>query len=202
MPFGKLQAGCHGPFTEEWLPFCHSTIKAWLVECCRDGCLSGRFAHLHRGTLELCQSEHRVLGHLPDQGPSPPIAQFGRTASSRKSLGGSKLLCLRMMEANPLPRSVPRHNPVSELYGHFLWPHVLVFALTCTVNCGILYRQLCAFPNPVLSIAFTTGGVESSCRNISRMINGNRKHLSSISSLIAKGLNSYENKVFLFFTFH
>ena len=24
----------------------HSTIKAWLVECCRDGCLSGRFSHL------------------------------------------------------------------------------------------------------------------------------------------------------------
>ena len=32
----------------------------------------------------------------------------------------------------------------------------------------------------------------------SRMINGNRMHLSSISSLIAKGLNAYVNKVFLF----
>uniref|UniRef100_A0A8C7FGT8 Myosin binding protein C3 n=1 Tax=Oncorhynchus kisutch TaxID=8019 RepID=A0A8C7FGT8_ONCKI len=50
------------------------------------------FFHLHRGTLELCQSEHQVLGHLPDQGPSPPIAQFGQAASSKKSLGGSKLL--------------------------------------------------------------------------------------------------------------
>ena len=28
---------------------------------------SGRFSHLHRGTLELCQSDHRVLVHLPDQ---------------------------------------------------------------------------------------------------------------------------------------
>jgi hypothetical protein len=35
-------------------------------------------------------------------------------------------------------------------------------------------------------------------RNISRMINGNRMHLSSISSLIAKGLNTYANKVFMF----
>ena len=61
------------------------------MECCRDGCLSGRFYHLHRGTLELCQSDHKVLGHLPDQGPSPLIAPFGRAASSRKSLGGSKL---------------------------------------------------------------------------------------------------------------
>ena len=36
------------------------------------------------------------------------------------------------------PRSVLRHNPVSI---QFLRPHGLVFALTCTVNCGTLYRQ-------------------------------------------------------------
>ena len=77
--------------------------------------------HLHRGNLELCQSDHRVLGHLHEQGPSPPIAQFGRVASSRKSLGGSKLLpfksgghcvlgdlqcCRRFLE--PFPRYVPQ----------------------------------------------------------------------------------------------
>ena len=28
--------------------------------------LSGRFSHLPRGTLELCQNDHQVLGHLPD----------------------------------------------------------------------------------------------------------------------------------------
>jgi hypothetical protein len=44
-----------------------------LEECCKDGCPSGRFSHFHRGTLELCQSDHRVLGHLPDQGPSPRL---------------------------------------------------------------------------------------------------------------------------------
>jgi hypothetical protein len=43
-------------------PSGHSTVKAWLVECRRDGCPSRRFPHLHRGTLELCQSDHRVLG--------------------------------------------------------------------------------------------------------------------------------------------
>ncbi|KAK6308683.1 hypothetical protein J4Q44_G00201460 [Coregonus suidteri] len=75
----------------------------------------------------------------------------------------------------------------------------LFFALTCTVNCGTLYRQVCAFPNHVQSMKFTTGGLQSSCRNISRMINGNKMHLSSISSLIAKGLNTYVNKVFLIF---
>ena len=180
------------------------------MACCRDGCPSGKFSHLHRGTLKLCQSDHRVVGHLPDQGPSPPIAQFGRAASSRKSLGGSKLLpfkndgghcvlgdlqCCRNVLV-PFPRSVPRHNPVSELYGQFLQPHGLVFALTCTVNCGTLYRQVCAFPNHVQSIEFTTGGLQSSCRNISRMIIGNRMHLSSISGLIAMGLNTCVNKVY------
>ena len=39
-------------------------------------------------TEELCQNNHRVLGHLPDQGPSHPIAQFGWAASCcRKTVG-------------------------------------------------------------------------------------------------------------------
>ena len=63
-------------------------------------------------------------------------------------------------------------------------------------------KQVCAFPNHVQSIEFTTGGLQSSCRNISRIINGNRMHLSSILSLIAKGLNTYVNKVFLFLIFN
>ena len=62
------------------------------------------------------------------------IAQFGWVARSRKSLGCSKLLpfkndgghcvlgdlqcCRHFLE--PFPRSVPQHNPVSELSGHFL----------------------------------------------------------------------------------
>ena len=175
-----------------------------MVECCRDGCTSGRFSHLHRGTLDLSQSDHWVLGHLSDQGPSSPSAQFRRADSSRKSLGGSIFFPFRDDEGHcfledlqccrcflvPFPRSLPRHNPVSELYGQFLRPHGLVFALTCTVNGGTLYRQVCAFPNHVQSIEFTTGGLQSSYRNISRMTNGNRRHLSSISSLIAKGLNT------------
>ena len=82
----------------------------------------------------------------------------------------------------PFPRSVTRNNPVLELYGQFLQPHVLVFALTCTVNCRTLYRQVCAFLNHVQLI-------ESSCRSISRMNNGKRIHMSLISSLIEKGLN-------------
>jgi hypothetical protein len=62
-------------------------------------------------------------------------------------------------------------------------------------------RQVCAFSNNFQSIEFTRGRLQSSCRNISWMINGNRIHLSSISILIAKGLNTYVNKVFLFLSF-
>jgi hypothetical protein len=85
----------------------------------------------------------------------PLIAQFGQAASSRKSLSGSKcfpfkddgghcvlggLQCCRNCLV-PFLRSVPRHNLVLALYGQFLQPHCLVFALTCTVNCGTFYRQ-------------------------------------------------------------
>ena len=96
------------------------------------------------------------------------LLNSARAASSRKSLGGSKCLLFKNEGGHcvsgdlqccrhflvPFPRSVPQHNPVSELYGQFLQPHGLVFALTCTVNCGTLYRQVCAFLNHVQSIEF------------------------------------------------
>ena len=83
--------------------------------------------------------------------------------------------------------SVPQHNPVSGV----LRTIPSTSWLTCTVNCRTFYRQVCAFSNHVKSIEFTICGLKSSCRNISRMINGNRMHLSSIASLIAKGLKTY-----------
>ena len=49
------------------------------------------------GTLELCQSDHWVLGHLPDQGPPPPIAQFGQAV--KRVLVVPNFFHLRMMEA-------------------------------------------------------------------------------------------------------
>ena len=51
VPFGKLQAGCPVPFTEEWSPSGHSTIIALLAECCINGYPSARLSHLHIGTL-------------------------------------------------------------------------------------------------------------------------------------------------------
>ena len=168
-------------FTEERLPSGHSAIKPRLVECCSDGCPSGSFSHLHTGSLELSQSDHQVLGHLSYQGPSPPIAQFAGWPALGRVLVVPNFFHLRIMEATVLlgtfnaaeffvafPRSVPRHNPVSELCRQFLQPHGLVFALICIVSCETLYRQVCAFPNHVQSIEFTTGGLQSRCRNISK----------------------------------
>jgi hypothetical protein len=160
--FVKLQAGCHafywgvasvwplypkgliGGVLQRWLSF-------WKVLPSPQ-----RKSGVTFGFLVTC---------LTKLGPSPPIAQFGRADSSRKSLGGYKPLPfknLRMMEATvlgdlkfcihflvPFLRPVPQHNPVSEFYGQFLQPHGLIFSLTCTVKCGTLFRQVCAFPNHV-----------------------------------------------------
>ena len=44
---------------------------------------------ISRVTLELCQSDHWFLGHLPDQGPSPLI-------------GGSNLLLFKNSHSTPV----------------------------------------------------------------------------------------------------
>ena len=90
--------------------------------------------------------------------------------------------------------TLPEICTLTQSYLETLWTISLIswlgYALTFTVNCGTLYGQVCAFPNDVQSFEFTTGGLQSSGRNISRMINGNKMHLSSTSSLIAKGLTT------------
>ena len=135
------------------------------MECYRDGCPSGRLSHLHRGTLELCQSDHWILGHLPDQGPSPPIAQFGQAASSRKSLGSSKL---QFKNDGDLQRCRTFFGTLfcaltqSCLVALWTIPFCswLGFCSDIHCQCGTLYRQVCAFPNHVLSIEYTTGGLQ------------------------------------------
>ncbi len=95
------------------------------------------FSHLPNASLELSHSDLWVLLYLSHQGSSPPIAQFGRTASSRKGSGRPKRLpfkdygghcALRNLKCSriffvTLARSVPCHNSVSELFRQFLWPH-------------------------------------------------------------------------------
>ena len=91
----------------------------------------------------------RVLGHLPD---------LPRAASSRKSLGGSKLL---------LFKNVGGHCVLGDLQccRMFWYPSPdlcldTILSLTFPANCGTLYKQVCAFPNRVQSIEFTTGGLQ------------------------------------------
>ncbi len=107
------------------------------MEGCSDGWLSTTFSHLPNASLELSHSDLWVLLYLSHQGSSPPIAQFGRTASSRKGSGRPKRLpfkdygghcALRNLKCSriffvTLARSVPCHNSVSELFRQFLWPH-------------------------------------------------------------------------------
>ncbi len=60
------------------------------------------FSHLPNASLELSHSDIWVLLYLSHQGSSPPIAQFGRTASSRKGSGRPNVFHLRIMEATVL----------------------------------------------------------------------------------------------------
>ncbi len=99
--------------------------------------LSTTFSHLLNASLELFHSDLWVLLYISHQGSSPPIAQFGRTASSRKGSGHPKRLpfkdygghcALRNLKCSriffvTLARSVPCHNSVSELFRQILWPH-------------------------------------------------------------------------------
>ncbi|KAK3535147.1 hypothetical protein QTP70_004801 [Hemibagrus guttatus] len=89
VPFGKLQADCHVPFTEEWLPPGHRPdwwSTAEMVVLLEDSPLS----------TEKHWSSFRVtIGFLVTSQTKallPLIAQFGRAVRSTKSSGGSKLL--------------------------------------------------------------------------------------------------------------
>ena len=92
--FSKVHAGFHVSCTEERLPSGHSAIKPRLVDCCSDGLLTTTFSHLPTASLELSHSDLWVLLYLSHQGSFQKklIAQFGRTASSRKGSGRPKRL--------------------------------------------------------------------------------------------------------------
>ena len=107
-------------------------------------------------TEELWSSVRVTIGFLVTsltKALIPRLLSLARRPALGRVLVVPNFFHLRMMEATMFlgifntinvlghfPRSVPWHNPVSELYGQFLRPHGFVFALTCTVNCGTLYR--------------------------------------------------------------
>ena len=74
-----------------------ATIKAWLVECCRDGCPSGKFSHLHRGTGALSKWP---LGSWSPPWPrplSPQLLSFARQSALGRVLEVPNFFHLRMM---------------------------------------------------------------------------------------------------------
>ncbi len=164
--FSKLHAGFHVSCTEERLPSGHSAIKPRLVEGCSDGWLSTTFSHLPNASLELSHSDLWVLLYLSHQGSSPPIAQFGRTASSRKGSGRPKRLPFKDYGGHCALRNLKcsrnffcNLGQICALPQFCLWALQAVpltswfsFALTCTVSCKVLYRQVCGFPNQVQSV--------------------------------------------------
>ena len=119
--------------------------------------LKVRFSHLHRGTLELCQSDHRVLGTSLTKPLLPLFLSLARQPALERVLVVPNFFHLRMMEATVFlgtfnaaemfwytsPDLCLDTILFSELYGQILWPNGFDFALTCTVNCGTLYRQVC-----------------------------------------------------------
>jgi hypothetical protein len=72
--------------------------------------------------LQSPQRNSRALSDWPLGSWSPPLFLGTFNAAKKKLV--------------PFPRSVPQHNPVSELYGQFLRPPGFASAVTCTVNCG------------------------------------------------------------------
>ena len=101
-------------------------------------------------------------------------SQFGSTASSRKNLAGSKHLPFKNNGGHSVLGDLQccRNVLVQSCLGA-LWttcPHALVFALTCTVNCGTLSRHVCAFPNHVQSIECSNMWKKSRGLNTFRML--------------------------------
>ena len=103
-------------------------------------------------TEEPCQSDHRVLGHLPDQGPSPLIAQSGWAASSRKSIGGYKLLPFKNDGGHCVHGDLQRCKKVDTL------PQICALKQSCLGDLRTI---------PLTSwLGFCSGGLLSSCKNI------------------------------------
>ena len=112
-----------------------------------------------------------LLGSWSSPWPRPLLPGYtGRMANSRKNPGGYKLLPFYNYWGHsdpgntqrfrngfiPLSWSMPRHKSMRVSF----WIISLVFVLTCSLNGGTLYTQVCAFLNYVQSIKFATGGLK------------------------------------------
>ena len=135
------------------LPSSHSHIKPWFVKCCRDCCPSSRLSHFSQGTLFLSEwslgswSPPWPRSFLPSLVGRPAIRRVWVVPHSSHFLKMDLTVLLGTFNTLrncfiPFPRSMPPHNSILEFYLEFLGLHGGVSALTCTVNCGALYRKV------------------------------------------------------------
>lgn len=141
VPFGKLQAGCPVPFTKEWPSSGYSTIQAWLVECCRDGC--------HSQGSSLSKSQLLSLDWQPALWT---FSNYGwwRPLCSLEASKHHECFCI-------LPQ-------ICTLRPSLWWLQTILFILGLCSDINRKLRdliQVCAFPNYVQSSEFTSGGLQS-----------------------------------------
>ncbi len=151
-----MRASCVLHWGEAYVgPLCH---KAPTGGGCSDGWLSTTFSHLPNASLELSHSDLWVLLYLSHQGSSPPIAQFGRTASSRKGSGRPKRLPFKDYGGHCALRNLKCSRIFFVTLARFcalpqfclcalrqFLDLMISFARTFTVSCKVLYRQVCGF---------------------------------------------------------
>ena len=154
------------------------TIKARLVECCRDG-------RTFQKDNESCQSDHWVLRHLPDQGPSPRLFSLARRPALGRVLVVSKFFHL-WMEATVFlgifnAAEMFWYPSLDLCLGTILSRSSMDNSFDLMTWFLLWYCQLWVLIETgayVQSVEFSTRGLQSSCRKISRMINGNQMHRS------------------------
>ena len=161
------------PFTEERLPPGHSAIKPRSVECCSDGCPYGSFSHLGFLVTALAKVFLPRLLSLAGQ----PGLERVLIVLPLNNYGGhcafGNLECSRNVFV-AFPRSVPTQPCLGVLQAVPSF-----FALICIVSFETLYREVCAFPKHILSIEFTTAGLQGVETYKTKMIKRNGRHLNS-----------------------
>lgn len=163
---------CH--FTEQWFPFGHSTIQCWLVECCRNGCPSGRFSQLQRALWEW------TLGFLITYW----LGLFYPNCSDWQPALGTILVLLPFTDDEGTC-SVPLLHLRSDISLQFMaW--------------FVLWHTLLTMRPTGLSKSYPVNWfyLQSNCRDVWQMISGNRIQLSLILSVLAKDMNTNVHVVF------
>ncbi len=123
------------------------------------------------------------------------IAQFGQEASSNSIKGKRDYTLLWTFNAAEIFLYPSPHLGLDRILSRRSTDNFLAwFVLWHTLLSVRPYIDRCV-PNHVQSTELTTGGLQSSCRNILWMI---RMHLSSILSFMSNTVNTYVHVIFNF----